>query len=118
MPKLPRGTAKASTKERAKKPDTKPAGAKRAAPKKKANGSDGSTTAPAKKPAAARPNGGRAGTKTRAKPKTAEREFDHQPVDHHAVHAPAGPKSSLTNDQRVLLGDLFAVLEEHAGEAA
>ena len=32
-------------------------------------------------------------------------------------HAPAGPQSRLTDDQRVLLGDLFAVVEEHAGEA-
>ena len=32
-------------------------------------------------------------------------------------HAPAGPQSRLTDDQRILLGDLFAVVEEHAGEA-
>ena len=32
--------------------------------------------------------------------------------------APAGPQTKLTEDQRVLLGDLFAVVEEHAGDAA
>jgi GTP diphosphokinase / guanosine-3',5'-bis(diphosphate) 3'-diphosphatase len=111
MPKLPRGTGKATTKERAKKPAAKPAAATKRTTAKKANGSAG-TTATKKKPAAARANGGR--TKAQAP----ERDFRHRPVDRHEDHAPAGPKTKLTEDQRVLLGDLFAVVEEHSGEAA
>ena len=109
MPKLPRGTGKSTTKERAKKADAKPAAPKPRAAKK--GNETAAATAPAKKKAAPRrSNGGRA--------KTAEREFDHRPVDSHHVHAPAGPETCLTEHQRVLLGDLFAVVEEHAGEAA
>jgi GTP diphosphokinase / guanosine-3',5'-bis(diphosphate) 3'-diphosphatase len=110
MPKLPRGTAKSTTKERAKKADAKPAPAKRSAAKK-GNGTAAAGTAPAKKKATPkRSNGGRA--------KSAERQFDHRPVDRADDHAPAGPTTSLTDHQRVLLGDLFAVVEEHAGESA
>ena len=77
-----------------------------------------------KKPAASRPNGGatKTATKTsvtRPKPKPApELDFRHRPVDRHAGHAPVGPRAKLTDDQRRLLGDLFAVVEEHSGEAA
>ncbi len=46
------------------------------------------------------------------------RDFERHPVDEHPGHAPVGPKARLTEDQRVLLGDLFAVVEEHADEAA
>jgi GTP diphosphokinase / guanosine-3',5'-bis(diphosphate) 3'-diphosphatase len=46
------------------------------------------------------------------------RDFERHPVDEHTRHAPAGPEAKLTEDQRVLLGDLFAVVEEHAEEAA
>jgi GTP diphosphokinase / guanosine-3',5'-bis(diphosphate) 3'-diphosphatase len=45
------------------------------------------------------------------------RDFEHHPVDEHGGHVPAGSEV-LTEDQRVLLGDLFAVVEEHADEAA
>src|SRR3954447_5068720 len=38
-------------------------------------------------------------------------------VDEAQAHAPAGPKTQLSDDQRVLLGDLFAVIEEHAEDA-
>src|SRR3954463_6229811 len=38
-------------------------------------------------------------------------------VDEAPAHAPAGPKTQLSEDQRVLLGDLFAVIEEHAEDA-
>jgi GTP diphosphokinase / guanosine-3',5'-bis(diphosphate) 3'-diphosphatase len=47
-----------------------------------------------------------------------EPAFDHRAVDLAADHGPAGPKAKLSDDQRVLLGDLFAVIEEHAGAAA
>ena len=47
-----------------------------------------------------------------------ERDFDHHKVDEATQRPPAGPKAKLTGDQRVLLGDLFAVIEEHAGEVA
>ena len=63
-----------------------------------------------------------AATKRRKLPKTAARgngrDFDHHSVDEHDSRGPAGPKTGLTDDQRVLLGDLFAVVEEHAEEAA
>ena len=51
---------------------------------------------------------------------TREREpdFEHRPVDEHSGSVAAGLKERLTDDQRVLLGDLFAVVEEHAGDAA
>jgi GTP diphosphokinase / guanosine-3',5'-bis(diphosphate) 3'-diphosphatase len=38
-------------------------------------------------------------------------------VDEAPAHAPAGPDTQLSDDQRVLLGDLFAVIEEHAEDA-
>ena len=63
-----------------------------------------------------------AATKRRKLPKTGARgngrDFDHHRVDEHGSRGPAGPKTGLTDDQRVLLGDLFAVVEEHAEEAA
>ena len=68
--------------------------------------------------------GGQAGATPRRRklPKTAGRangrDFDHHRVDEHDSRGPAGPKTGLTDDQRVLLGDLFAVVEEHAHEAA
>jgi GTP pyrophosphokinase len=71
------------------------------------------TRKPAAKPPAAtrkRGNGGAA-----VKPK---RGFDRDRVDRADGHDPAGPKARLTDDQRALLGDLFAVIEEHAAEAA
>jgi GTP diphosphokinase / guanosine-3',5'-bis(diphosphate) 3'-diphosphatase len=46
------------------------------------------------------------------------RDFEHHRVDDHDQRGPAGPKTALSDDQRVLLGDLFAVVEEHAEEAA
>ncbi len=110
MPKLPRGTDKATTRERAKKPAAKPAAAPKRTAAKKGNGTTPAATATKKKAAPTRANGGRA--------KAAGSDFRHRPVDRHDVHAPAGPKTKLTDQQRVLLGDLFAVVEEHAGESA
>jgi len=43
--------------------------------------------------------------------------FGHQPVDHATHHAPA-QTSGLTEAEGVLLGDLFAVIEEHASAAS
>src|SRR4051794_29095157 len=40
-----------------------------------------------------------------------------QKVDEASTQGPAGPKTQLNEDQRVLLGDLFAVIEEHAEDA-
>jgi GTP diphosphokinase / guanosine-3',5'-bis(diphosphate) 3'-diphosphatase len=45
-------------------------------------------------------------------------DFERQRVDEHRGQGAAGPRARLSEDQRVLLGDLFAVVEEHAGEAA
>jgi GTP pyrophosphokinase len=49
-----------------------------------------------------------------------ERAFEHRKVDQAKNgKAPAPvPAQRLTDDQRILLGDLFAVIEEHASEAA
>jgi GTP diphosphokinase / guanosine-3',5'-bis(diphosphate) 3'-diphosphatase len=44
--------------------------------------------------------------------------FGHDPVDQAPDPAPAGPTDRLVADERVLLGDLFAVVEEHADAAA
>src|SRR5919107_3291950 len=120
MPKLPRTGGKASTSERATKPAAKRAAA--AAPKegtrtpsKRTTGSAAAktrTATPKKKPAA---NGGNGRAKTKAK--IAGTDFRHRPVDKHAKPTPAGPETKLTDDQRVLLGDLFAVVEEYADEA-
>jgi GTP diphosphokinase / guanosine-3',5'-bis(diphosphate) 3'-diphosphatase len=44
--------------------------------------------------------------------------FGHDPVDRAPDPAPAGPSDRLATDERVLLGDLFAVVEEHADAAA
>jgi GTP diphosphokinase / guanosine-3',5'-bis(diphosphate) 3'-diphosphatase len=48
----------------------------------------------------------------------AEPAIDREPVDHASEPRAAGPTDRLTADERVLLGDLFAVVEEHAEEAA
>jgi GTP diphosphokinase / guanosine-3',5'-bis(diphosphate) 3'-diphosphatase len=48
----------------------------------------------------------------------AEPALERDPVDSAPPPRPAGPAERLTDDQRVLLGDLFAVVEEHAEEAA
>ena len=45
-------------------------------------------------------------------------DFDRRPVDDAQAHAPAGPATTLSEHERELLGDLFAVIEEHAGDAA
>jgi GTP pyrophosphokinase len=44
--------------------------------------------------------------------------FERDPVDRAPNQAPAGPTDRLVADERVLLGDLFAVVEEHADAAA
>ena len=45
--------------------------------------------------------------------------FEHQAVgEASATGAPAGPEARLNDFERELLGDLFAVVEEHAEEAA
>jgi GTP diphosphokinase / guanosine-3',5'-bis(diphosphate) 3'-diphosphatase len=101
MPKLPRTTAKSGTPTAAKAP---------AKPAKPA--SDGKSSAAAKRRTAVKRRVQREGASPDG------REFERHPVDEHTGRAPAGPKARLTEDQRVLLGDLFAVVEEHADEAA
>src|SRR5215216_4808437 len=144
MPKLPRTGGKASTGERATKSAAKPAAA--SSPKPEAQGAE--KRQPASRPKAAANKDGTAATAKRrrstptnspaatakgaapAKKQSAangggngranapDRDFRHRPVDKHDEHTPAGPKTKLTDGQRVLLGDLFAVVEEHRGEAA
>jgi len=48
----------------------------------------------------------------------ADPAFDRDPVDRASVPKPAGSDDRLSAHERVLLGDLFAVVEEHASEAA
>jgi len=63
-------------------------------------------------------------TPTRKKPtrtaSVAEKspDFDHRPVDQAAAPRPAGSATTLSDAERQLLGDLFAVIEEHADNAA
>ena len=101
MPKLPRATAK---------PDTGTAGKAPAKPAAAADGKGGTATK-------RRSQGKRKGADNGGSG-AARKGFEHQRVDQHAARVPAGPKARLTDDQRVLLGDLFAVVEEHAHEAA
>ena len=83
---------------------------------------EGPHTATKARQTARRP-GAKPKPKTKTKPDgastaVAEQQFEHQPVDEAARRAPAGPKAKLSGDQRVLLGDLFAVIQEHADDAA
>jgi guanosine-3',5'-bis(diphosphate) 3'-pyrophosphohydrolase len=82
------------------------AGATKAAPRKASSHKDGKPKAPRR----SRPAGTAAAE--------AEPSFRHRHVDEAPSHAPVGPKTRLTDDQRVLLGDLFAVIGEHAPAAA
>ena len=111
MPKLPRGNGKSGS-DTAHKPPAKRSGAAvakpAAAPKRRA--------ARRKADEGAKPAGD--GEAEQAAAVVEERDFEHRPVDEHTLTTPAGPASKLSEDQRVLLGDLFAVVEEHAGEAA
>ena len=45
-------------------------------------------------------------------------DFEHRPVDHAGLTKPAGSTTTLSDKERQLLGDLFAVIEEHADHAA
>jgi hypothetical protein len=105
MPKLPRGNGKATTEERAKKPAAKPAAATTAR---------STTKKPAAQPPKKKAPAGRGNGRAKA---GAGADFRHRPVDRHTAHEPAGPATKLTGAERVLLGDLFAVVEEHAGES-
>ncbi|MFL5839502.1 MAG: RelA/SpoT family protein [Thermoleophilaceae bacterium] len=46
---------------------------------------------------------------------TVPTRFDRPPVDSSQARQPAGPSAALNKGERALLGDLFAVIEEHAG---
>ncbi|HEY6777822.1 MAG TPA: HD domain-containing protein, partial [Thermoleophilaceae bacterium] len=101
MPKLPRSSTKAGTSGPARAPAVTPS---------QVNPGPG-TAAPTQAPS----------RKRRPKRSGAAGDggsFERHRVDQHTGHAPAGPKAKLTDGQRILLGDLFAVVEEHADEAA
>jgi GTP diphosphokinase / guanosine-3',5'-bis(diphosphate) 3'-diphosphatase len=62
-------------------------------------------------------------TPTRKKPQRTsvaetKPQFEHRPVDEAGKHRPVGSTTELTKTERQLLGDLFAVIEEHADHAA
>src|SRR5436305_14313784 len=46
---------------------------------------------------------------------TVPTKFDRTPVGSANTAEPAGPAATLDDEERALLGDLFAVIEEHAG---
>src|SRR5436190_2017919 len=46
---------------------------------------------------------------------TVPTRFDRTPVDQASAAEPAGPAAALNDEERALLGDLFTVIEEHAG---
>src|SRR5215213_2953808 len=117
MPKVPRGNGKSGS-ETARKAPAKRSGAaaakpatptkRRAVPRKPTDGAAGNgrkTTPAANAPATVAPAAGD------------DRGYGRHPVDEHRGRVPAGPATRLTEDQRVLLGDLFAVVEEHASDA-
>ncbi len=97
MPKLPKSGTKPRT--------TKARGGRKPSQAKSAN----SNTKTAKKDG-------------KRKPRIVESDpavgFQRPPVDTAPQAAPAGPKTALSEEQRVLLGDLFAVVEEHSSDAA
>src|SRR5436189_775920 len=97
MPKIPKAGTKegARTKETAAKPRR---ASTRAKPKAKKATSGGNS-------------------KSAAATAVAEKNFERRHVDQAPTHAPAGPKSRLSDDQRILLGDLFAVVGEHTDGA-
>src|SRR4051812_37720469 len=110
MPKIPRSSTRSDGQKRPKSANGR---------SKSGSGNGAKRPKAARKPKPAK--GGKT-TKT-AKGATAveekEREqgVQRQQVDEAPAHAPAGPSTQLTKDQRVLLGDLFAVIEEHAADA-
>jgi GTP diphosphokinase / guanosine-3',5'-bis(diphosphate) 3'-diphosphatase len=105
MPKLPRSGGKPGTRSQADAPGTRHV----------AGDGKPDTAPPDQGPARKRrAKAARASARSRAK----GRDFERYRVDEHTAHAPAGPQARLTDDQRRLLGDLFAVVEEHAEEAA
>jgi len=105
MPKVPRSSAKTGTRSPANAPAVTPSQVN------PAPAAVAPTQAPPRK---RRPKRSRAAGDGRGRGD----DFERHPVDEHAGRAPAGPKAKLTDSQRILLGDLFAVVEEHAEEAA
>ena len=83
----------------------------------RANGTTGSRSgsAPPARPSVTRTK--KSKRRSRGNGRRAPEDFERHPVDEHAAHAPTG-STALTEDQRGLLGDLLAVVEEHAEEAA
>ena len=111
MPKVPRGNGK-SRSDTARKPPAKRAGAAAEA------GHDDQAAAAAAQGRERRSRDGeRQAGAGRADPPSPSATSSTAPSTG-ARRAPAGPEPELTDDQRVLLGDLFAVIEEHAGDAA
>src|SRR5947208_17002194 len=49
---------------------------------------------------------------------TVPTRFDRTPVGNASAAEPAGPSAALSDEERALLGDLFAVIEEHEGAGA
>src|SRR6266513_6442474 len=105
MPKAPRANAKTGRRG-------KSAGGSGASK----SGSGNGAKRPQRAAAAKRKNSG--SRKSQAATALAEPSFARRSVDQAAEHAHAGPKARLTEDQRILLGDLFAVVEEHSSDAA
>ena len=106
MPKLPRAHGNSAPDSRLNTP----------AAKRSAAREEGKAPA-ATKPRAATEESGE-GADNGAARRTQGRNFEHHPVDAAGPRGPAGPITRLSEGQRVLLGDLFAVVEEHAEEAA
>jgi guanosine-3',5'-bis(diphosphate) 3'-pyrophosphohydrolase len=101
MPKVPRSSAKGGRGTKAKPPADRAKRERAVAPRgQRARSAAKRTTGDGARAAATEP------------------DFTPRHVDDAAAHAPAGPKTKLSELQRVLLGDLFAVIEEHAPEAA
>src|SRR5688572_5265505 len=104
MPKAPKSSGKSAARS----------GARKARSASGTGNGKAAATKPARRKAAGKP---KAKPKAKQDGKVRTQPFEHQPVDEAPDHAPAGPKTKLTENQRELLGDLFAVVEEHSGDA-
>src|SRR4051812_29377357 len=116
MPKVPRASDKSGRRGKGTAGSRAPSRTAKDAPRTKKDGSRNGGKRSQRSTAAKRGNS--RGRKSRAATALAEPSFARRSVDQAPEHEPAGPKSRLSDDQRVLLGDLFAVVEEHSADAA
>jgi GTP pyrophosphokinase len=114
------GAARVYTQTMAKVPRTDGDGAGQGAGKGSQRGGDGGGSSGGAAEQSRVPKSSRRRGRDKGATAVAEPDFDRRPIGAVTVSAPEPPAaaSRLTDDQRTLLGDLFAVVEEHAPEAS